>query len=269
MKKNVKNATGAKISNTSAQSVLNVPFEETNTTIENVISEETKKSENGKGTSQNVNLDENEETLQKSLLFAEISKSFGFLSVKLDDIADRLHEENKDLKFSQIKKLASEEIAKNKKHNEKINNLSYEAICEHIAENGFISDLQPYLFTDDLLSLKSRIVTSDNKVILYHGKQSEISEKFETLKVSVKGKQLTYEDVTFVSYIDYSVQNVLRALRNYSYFANSNRRCNRLLLKETDKVKETTYLLSVLHYEYKYTYEDLKEVCENALDAMF
>ena len=237
--------------------------------VMDLVANEVTKSVNGKKSS-NVDLVENSalsidneecETPKKQAVFASVRELFGFAAIDKDELAKQFEDEFKSGKitFSEFIKKVNDSAKVVNKENDAKENISFEDVCNTISNSSLISDFSLFVGTKDLLSLRSRLVTNDNKVILYHGKQSEDSEKFEVVKVTKKGLHKHYKDVTFVSYTDYSTSNLLRAFRCYGYYLASVKRVNRMISNEMKKFELWKQLTNDLHKDFGYMKEDFEK----------
>lgn len=210
----------------------------------------------------NVLDEEENETPKKKEVFAEVRALFGFSVFDPEELATNLA---KDLASGKITyKEFSEKLSNSKKsvnkENEKLENIPFEDVCKTIQDSDLINDVSMFLGgCKDLVSLKDKLI-SDNSIILYHGKQSEESEKFETVSVSVKGMHKSYKDVCYLSYLDYTVTNLIRAFRNYSYYLASLKRCKRMKEEETNSVIQYKELKKKLHEKFGYMPEDFENL---------
>ena len=237
--------------------------------VVNLLDNETTKVVSGK-VSSNVDLvtdsalsiDESEcESPKKQAVFASVRELFGFAAIDKDELAKQFEDEFKSGKISftdYVKKVNDAAKVVNKENDLK-ESISFEDVCNTISNSSLISDFSLFVGTKDLLSLRSRLLTNDNKVILYHGKQSEESEKFEVVKVTKKGLHKPYTDVTFVSYTDYSTSNLIRAFRCYGYYLASVKRVNRMISNEMKKFELWKQLTNDLHKDFGYMKDDFEK----------
>ena len=236
--------------------------------VVNLLDNETTKVVSGK-VSSNVDMvsdsalsiDESEcESPKKQAVFAAVRELFGFSSFDRETAASELQADwvSGKITFKELTAKLSKLSKDVNKENEKLESISFEKVCETISNSDLISDFSLFVGTKDLLSLRSRLITKDNKVILYHGKQSEESEKYETIKVTKKGLHKPYSDVTFVSYEDYSTSNLIRAFRCFGYYLASERRVNRLIANEHRKFAAWKALTKELHDVFGYMPADFE-----------
>lgn len=239
------------------------------------VTNETTKVVNGK-VSANVDLVENSalsfdneecESPKKQAVFASVRKLFGFSDFDRETAASELQIEwvSGKITFKELTSKLAQLSKEVNKENEKIENISFDDICNTLSNSSLISDFSLFVGGSDLLSLRSRLLTKDNKVILYHGKQSEDSEKFETIKITKKGLHKPYSDVTFVSYVDYSTSNVIRAFRCYGYYLASEKRVNRQVNNESKKASLLGEMAKGMHDDLGFMPKDFVTIIASSL----
>lgn len=205
--------------------------------------------------------EEESESIKKGEVFASVRELFGFATVRTtDEIADELQDLHPDWKFSKIRK-ESVKIAKTvKTENEKHEGLTFEQVCTKIQESDLIEDFSLYVGTKDLLSLSSFLL-NNNKVVLFHGKQSEDSEKFETFKVTKKGLHKPYTDLTYISHVELNTSNIIRSFRCFGYYLASEKRVNRMIENENRKSTAFGEVANTLHKDLGFMPKDLISIC--------
>ena len=236
--------------------------------VSSLVASETTKKVSGK-TSANVDLVENSalsldneesESPKKQAVFASVRSLFGFSDFDRETAANELQADWVSGKIT-FKELTSKLASLSKevtKENEKIENIPFETICKTIEESELINDFSLFVGGSDLLAKKSLLLTSDNKVILYHGKQSEESEKYEVSKITKKGLHKPYSDIIYISYVEYTTSNVLRAFRCFGYYLASVKRVNRQIANEKRMFTLWKELTSKLHEEFGYMPNDFE-----------
>ena len=238
-----------------------------NSNVATVVNEETSKVVRGK-VSANVDMvsntslsidEEDNESPKKIETFAKVRSLFGFMDFDRNKRGSELIASG-ETDFAKIAKILTKESKEVALQNEKIENISFEKICETISNSPLLSDFSLFVGGSDLLNLSSKLISSDGKIILYHGKQSEDSEKFETCKVTVNGLHKPFTDICYISYVDYSTSNVIRAFRCYSYYLASIKRCNRLKKEETDTVAQYQAIKKKLHEKFGYMPNDFENL---------
>ena len=203
-------------------------------------------------------LDEDEnESPKKKAVFDEIKKLFGFLIFDEDEFCAELIA--KGNKMSVLRKLATAERKRINSYNEKIEGLGFDEICKKIEGSSLINDFSLFVGTSDLSTLKDNIINGNN-VILFHGKQSEEGEKYESIKVTVKGLHKPYTDICYTSKVEISTSNILRAFRNYGYYLASVKRCKRMRREENTSVELLVNTCKSLRQKFGYMPEDLAKV---------
>lgn len=134
-------------------------------------------------------------------------------------------------------------------------NLSFEVVCEKISKSKYFEDFSKYV-SKDLLSLKPLLIDND-KVIIYHGAQSEDNEKFVADKVTIKGAHKSYSDIIYKSFAEITTSNILKAFSNYSYYKNSLKRCKRQRKQETDNTNYLINIAAVLKVNFGYSIDEI------------
>jgi hypothetical protein len=206
-----------------------------------------------------ISLDEEEnENPRKKEVFDNVKKLFGFEVFDENTFAENLLKNG--CTYSELKTSITKERKRINKVNENLETLTFDMVCEKISKSSLLSDLSLFVGTSELSELREKLVNDKKQVILYHGAQSDNNEKFESFKVSVKGLHKPFEDTCYYSLVEYSVTNLLRALRNYSYYLASIKRCKRMKNNETDNVGTLKSVATQLHDKFGYSKEDLVNV---------
>lgn len=246
-----------------------------NSTSALVIDESVKRVSNRVNSKADVSKDtanvlEETESIKKSETFAKVRKLFGFSEFDAETTALNLAQDLASGKIS-YKDFVSKMSATRKateKENEQIENRTFEEICETLQNSDLIQDLSLFVGTSNLLSLKEKIFTPDNKLVMFHGKQSENDEKFDTYKVTLKGMHKPYTDLCFTSLADYSTSNVIRAFRNYCYFLKSLNRCKKQREKETISVNALRELVTSLKKDFGFSREEIIKLVNETFDTL-
>ena len=202
--------------------------------------------------------EEENESPKKAEVFAEVRALFGFSLFDRETAANALQADwvSGKITFKELTAKLSKLSKGVNKENEKLENKSFELVCETIEKSSLISDFSLFVGTSDLKSLKERLTASNNRVILYHGTQSEESEKFETIKVTKKGLHKPYSDICYISYAEMSTSNIIKAFRYYGYYLASLRRVNRQIANENRNVENFKKLAEILHKDFGYMPDD-------------
>ena len=247
-----------------------------NLDVLSVVATETTKSVSGK-VSANVDLVENSafeldaeesDNPKKDEVFGAVKELFGFSRFDRETAALSLQSDwtSGKITFKEFSARLAKLAKENNKANEKLENKTFETVCETIQKSTLINDVAVFVGTSDLLSLKPLLVDAKNRVILYHGKQSEESEKFETVKVTKKGLHKPYSDVCYLSYLESTTSNIIRALRNYSYYIQSINRVNRQIRQETRNSENLANLTNVMHKDFGFMPNDFVSLAAKALN---
>lgn len=197
---------------------------------------------------------EEAESVSKLILFGKIRSLIGF--PELDE--QTLFATSKN--FEEFKRRLADEKKKLNEETDKLENMTIEQICNIIESSEFSDDFKKFVSFGGLSLVEianQLLISPKGKVILYHGKQSEDSEKFEESKVCISGKHKKYEDITFLSYVDYNTTNVIRAFRNFCYYTASYKRCLRKKETETNLVEMYQKAVSSLMKDFGYTIEEI------------
>ena len=197
---------------------------------------------------------EEAESVSKRILFGKIRSLIGF--PELDE--QTLFATSKN--FEEFKRRLADEKKKLNAETEKLENMTIEQICDIIESSEFSDDFYRFVSFGglSLVEIANKfLISPKGKVILYHGKQSEDSEKFEESKVTVSGKHKKYEDITFISYVDYNTTNIIRAFRNFCYYTASYKRCLRKKETETNLVEMYQKAVNSLMNDFGYTIEEI------------
>lgn len=205
-------------------------------------------------------LDEEEnDTPKKRDLFSNVKTDvFGFS--KFDDENENIPELAAKLAAGKItltefnKAISGERKSINSSNQDK-ENLSFEVVCEMISSSKYFEDFSKYV-AKDLLSLKPLLIDND-KVIIYHGSQSEEGEKFVSDKVIIKGAHKSYSDIIYKSFAEITTSNILKAFSNYSYYKNSLKRCKRQKKQETDNTNYLINIAAVLKVNFGYSIDEI------------
>lgn len=195
-----------------------------------------------------------EESPKKKQVFDEVKKLFGFEIFDENSFAEKMLKNG--CTYSELKQAIAKERKRVNSNNEKLESLPAAKVCEIITNSSLLNDFSVFVGGSDLVSLADKLVNDKKQVMLYHGKQSENGEKFESLKVSVKGLHKPFEDTCYYSLVDYSVSNLIRGFRNYGYYIASINRCKRLRNEENDRIGSLKGLVRTLHDKFGYSKED-------------
>ena len=196
------------------------------------------------------------ESLKKKEVFDSVKKLFGFELFDENTFAEEKLKSG--CTYSELKQAIAKERKRVNSNNENLESLPIAKVCETIVNSSLLSDLSVFLGGEnDLVALAEKLVNDKKQVTLYHGTQSENGEKFESLKVSVKGLHKPFEDTCYYSLVDYSVSNLIRGFRNYGYYVASINRCKRLRNEENDRVGTFKSDIKTIHSKFGYSKEDL------------
>lgn len=203
--------------------------------------------------------EEENDTPKKRDLFSNVKTDvFGFS--KFDDDNASIPELAAKLAAGEItltdfnKAISGERKSINSSNQDK-ENLTFDDVCRMISESKYFEDFAKYV-TKDLLSTKSLLI-DDDKVVIYHGAQSEDGEKFVTDKVTIKGAHKPYSDMIYKSFADITTSNILKAFSNYSYYKNSLKRCKKQKKQETDNVSYFVNVSAILKVNFGYSIDEL------------
>lgn len=203
--------------------------------------------------------EEENESPKKRDLFSNVKTDvFGFS--KFDDDNASIPELAAKLAAGEItltdfnKAISGERKSINSSNQDK-ENLTFEEVCGKISDSKYFADFANYV-TKDLLSTKSLLIDND-KVVIYHGSQSEDNEKFVADKVTIKGAHKPYSDIIYKSFADITTSNILKAFSNYSYYKNSLKRCKKQKKQETDNVSYFIKVAAILKVNFGYSIDEL------------
>ena len=206
--------------------------------------------------------EEENDTPNKRDLFSNVKTDvFGFS--KFDDDNESIPELAAKLAAGEItltdfnKAISGERKSINSSNQDK-ENLTFEDVCGKISESKYFEDFAKYV-TKDLLSTKSLLIDND-KVVIYHGAQSEDGEKFVTDKVIIKGAHKPYSDIIYKSFADITTSNIIKAFSNYSYYKNSLKRCKRQRKQEFDKKDSFLTDAATLKIKFGYSNQELTDL---------
>lgn len=204
---------------------------------------------------------EETENPKKKEIFDKVRDLFGFSKFDKESFAKSLATDlaNGKISFADFQKKMSEGNKAVNNSNEELENISFDDVCTTISESDLLADVSRYIGTTDLVSLKKNLVSGD-KVVLYHGSQSENGEKFEVCKVSVKGLHKPYTDICYTSLADATTSNIIKSFRHYGYYLDSLKRCKRQRKTENDLVSKIKELKEKLHTDFGYMPEDFANI---------
>ncbi len=201
-----------------------------------------------------------EESPKKKQVFDDVKKLFGFEIFDENTFAEDMLKNG--CTYSELKNAIAKERKRVNANNDKLESLPLDMVIEKISNSLLLSDVSLFVGTNELVTLTDKLVNDKKQVILYHGKQSEEGEKFESFKVTVKGLHKPFEDTCYFSLVDYSVSNVIRALRNYSYYLASVKRCKKMRNTENDYVGTLKSTINELHKKFGYSKEDITNILD-------
>jgi len=209
-------------------------------------------------TSLSIDEEENESPKKKET-FARVRSLFGFSLIDKDTLAESFKEEfiSGKISFTEYTKKVNDLVKGINKENETRENLTFEQVCDTIENDSIINDVSLFVKTKDLKSLKTLLVDGNN-VILFHAKQSEDGDRYDTFKVTKKGLHKPYFDICYTSKVEISTSNIIRALSNYSYYLASLKRVNKAMQKEKILFSSLSDTISILHKEFGYMPDDFK-----------
>lgn len=239
--------------------------------VENVSNETTtksKKSVNPDNLEDTANSLEEESNPRKNEVFSRVKREIFGIS-EFDGNTDINREmaqkfANGSISFEDYSKFLSSYRKETNANNTEKENLTFEEVCKKINDydvDDLNSDFCSFVALD-LLSLKSLLIDGD-KVVLYHGKQSENGDKFLADKVTVKGLHKPYSDVIYKSFADVTTSNILRAFQCYSYYKASVKRCKRQKKNETDTNICFINAAAKLSVQFGYSTEELSNILKS------
>ena len=246
-----------------------------NSTSTLVVNETTKRVSNRVNSKADVSKDtanvlDETESIKKSETFAKVRELFGFTNFDPESIALSLASDlaNGKISYKEFSAKMTESRKATNQENEKIENISFEDICETLQKSNLIQDLSLFVGTSNLSTLKEKLITDDKKVILFHGKQSDESEKFDAYKVTLKGMHKPYSDLCYTSLADYSTSNIIRAFRNYEYFIKSLNRCKKQREKETFKVADLKEVVTSLKKDFGFSRDEVINLVNETFETL-
>lgn len=245
-----------------------------NSNVTSVINEEVATRAKGKVKSNvdaientSLSIDEEEsESPKKKATFDNILSLFGFSFFDRDKFFDEHLQKitSKELSYSEYKKRETKESKRINAENEKLDTLPFEMVCEKIVNSPYFSDFS--LFVDSDLEKVKSLIYDGKKLTLFHGKvkkDEELNETWTPFVTEIKGLHKPYRDYINISFADYSVRNVVRAFRCYSYYKASLKRCYRMKKEESFAVQKYLEYKKILHEKYGYMPNDFENI-ENA-----
>lgn len=236
--------------------------------VENVSNETTtksKKSVNPDNLEDTANSLEDENNPKKKDVFSKVKRDvFGISDFdgNTDDNREMALKFAKgEISFEDYTKFISSARKETSGTNKEKENLSFEDVCEKISKSEFAKDFCSFV-TSDLLSLKSLLINGD-KVVIFHGKQSETGDKFIADKVTIKGKHKPYTDTIYKSFAEISTSSILKSFQCYGYYKSSLKRCRKQRNNEYDKTSLFASLVTELHENFGFSKDDMVELIES------
>lgn len=236
--------------------------------VSNATTTKSKKSVNPDNLDDTANSLEEENNPKKNEVFSRVKREiFGisdFNGNTEDNREMALKFANGEISFEDYTKFISSARKDSANSNTEKENLSFEEVCKKISDydvDDLNSDFCSFVALD-LLSLKSLLI-EENKVVLYHGKQSETGDKFIADKVTIKGLHKPYSDVIYKSFADITTSNILRAFQCYSYYKASVKRCKRQKKNETDTNICFINAAAKLSVSFGYSTEELSNILKS------
>lgn len=244
-----------------------------NNSIANLIESESEKRVSNKVSAKaNVIMDtanvsdlEDSESPSKTRVFSDIRALFGFSAFDAEEIAVSLASDlaNGNISYKEFAKRLANARKESNDENEKLENLAFADVCDTLEENSVICEsLAEFVGTRNFRSLESLLI-ANNKVVIFHGKQSENGEKFTPYKVMIKGLHKPYIDMCYTSYMDITTSNIIRAFRNYCYYLASLKRVQKQVKEEKLLFAHFQDVVTKLHKEFGYMPNDFSETLAN------